>query len=78
MCDRVVSVGEGVSSQRLGERVLVRNMLRSYVDYRPYECWTFGSQCDGAFAQFTVAPARGTYAVHCDWSAEELAAVPCA
>ena len=77
-CGRVVSVGEGVSNARIGERVLVRNMLRSYVDYRPYECWTFGSECDGGFAQFAVAPAGETFAVHCDWSDEELAAVPCA
>jgi NADPH:quinone reductase-like Zn-dependent oxidoreductase len=77
-CGRVVAVGEGVPGGRVGERVLVRNMLRSYVDYRPYECWTFGSECDGGFAQFTVAPARETYAVRCGWSDEELAAVPCA
>ena len=78
VCGRIVSVGEGVSSERIGERVLVRNMLRTYVDYRPYECWTLGSECDGGFAQFTVAPARETYAVHCDWEDAELAAVPCA
>lgn len=78
VCGRVVAVGEGVPSERIGERVLVRNMLRSYVDYRPYECWTFGSECDGGFAQFAVAPAREAHAVRCDWSDEELAAVPCA
>jgi NADPH:quinone reductase-like Zn-dependent oxidoreductase len=53
-------------------------MLRTYVDYRPYECWTFGSECDGGFAQYTVAPARETYSVESDWSDVELAAVPCA
>ncbi|KAG9644469.1 NAD(P)-binding protein, partial [Aureobasidium melanogenum] len=34
-CGRIVAVGNNVSTQRIGERVLVRNMLRSYVDYRP-------------------------------------------
>ncbi len=53
-------------------------MLRSYVDYRPHECWTFGSEIDGGFAQFTVAPSRETYAVRCDWSDAELASIPCA
>ncbi|MEB3366542.1 alcohol dehydrogenase family protein [Saccharopolyspora mangrovi] len=77
-CGHVVAVGDGVDPSRIGERVLVRNMLRSYVDYRPYECWTFGSECDGGFAQFAVAPARETHAVDCDWSDVELAAVPCA
>ncbi|MCV2489770.1 alcohol dehydrogenase family protein [Geodermatophilus sp. YIM 151500] len=78
VCGRIVDVGEGVSQDRIGERVLVRTMLRAPVDHRPFECWTFGSECDGGFAQFTVAPSRETYAVRSDWSDEELAAVPCA
>ena len=78
VCGRVVDVGEGVSRDRIGERVLVRTMLRTPVDHRPFECWTLGSECDGGFAQFMVAPARETHAVRSDWSDEELAAVPCA
>lgn len=78
VCGHIVAVGEGVERSRIGERVLVRNLLRSYVDYRPYECWTFGSECDGGFAQFTVAPSRETYRVRCDWSDAELASMPCA
>lgn len=78
VCGRIRSVGSNVSSERIGERVLVRNMLRSYVDYRPFECWTFGSECDGGFAQFTLAPAQETYAVDSELSDVELAAIPCA
>lgn len=78
VCGRIVAVGDGVSADRIGERVLVRNMLRTPVDYRPYECWTFGSECDGGFAQFATAPARETYAVESDWSDGDLAAIPCA
>ncbi|MCP4470050.1 MAG: zinc-binding dehydrogenase [Gammaproteobacteria bacterium] len=77
-CGVIVAVGDAVDSDRIGERVIVRNMLRSYVDYRPYECWTFGSECDGAFAQYTKAPARETHAVDCDWTDAELASIPCA
>ena len=77
-CGVIVAVGQQVDSARIGERVIVRNMLRSYVDYRPFECWTFGSECDGAFAQFTRAPSRETYRVDCDWSDAELASIPCA
>ena len=77
-CGRIVAMGEGVDAARIGERVIVRNMLRSYVDYRPFECWTFGSECDGAFAQYATAPSRETYAVNCDWTDAELASVPCA
>ncbi|MEM8686279.1 MAG: alcohol dehydrogenase family protein, partial [Pseudomonadota bacterium] len=77
-CGTIVAVGEGVDERRVGERVIVRNMLRSYVDYRPYECWTFGSECDGGFAQYAKAPARETHKVDCDWSDAELASIPCA
>ncbi|GAA0521524.1 alcohol dehydrogenase [Saccharopolyspora subtropica] len=78
VCGRIVEVGDGVSPDRIGERVLVRNMLRTPVGHRPFQCWTFGSECDGGFAQFTVAPAQDTYRVRSDLSDEELAAVPCA
>jgi NADPH:quinone reductase-like Zn-dependent oxidoreductase len=77
-CGVIVAVGDRVDNSRIGERVIVRNMLRSYVDYRPFECWTFGSECDGAFAQYAKAPARETYKVECDWSDAELASIPCA
>ena len=77
-CGFVAAVGNEVEKSRIGERVIVRNMLRSYVDYRPFECWTLGSECDGAFAQFVKAPARETFKVECDWSDAELASIPCA
>ena len=77
-CGHIVDAGEGIDATRIGERVIVRNMLRSYVDYREFECWTLGSECDGAFAQFVKAPARETHAVDCDWSDAELASIPCA
>jgi NADPH:quinone reductase-like Zn-dependent oxidoreductase len=77
-CGHIVAVGPGVDPSRLGERAIVRNLLRSYVDYRPFECWTFGSECDGGFAQFAKAPSRETYKVECGWSDVELASVPCA
>ncbi|HSX76523.1 MAG TPA: alcohol dehydrogenase family protein [Shinella sp.] len=77
-CGRIVAVGEGVDRGRIGERVIVRNMLRTYVDFRPFQCWTFGSECDGGFAQYARAPARETYRVECDWSDVELASMPCA
>ncbi len=77
-CGHIVDVGEGVDGARIGERVIVRNMLRSYVGYRPFECWTFGSECDGGFAQYAKAPSRETHKVDCDWSDAELASIPCA
>ena len=77
-CGRIVSVGPDVDPNRIGERVIVRNMLRTYVDYRPWECWTFGSECDGGFAQYAKAPSREVFRVECNWSDAELASIPCA
>lgn len=78
VCGYIAAIGQGVDQNRLGQRVIVRNMLRSYVNYRPFECWTLGSECDGGFAQFAIAPACESYAITCQWTDAELAAVPCA
>lgn len=78
VCGHIVATGGEVDPARIGERVLVRNMLRTPVGWRPWVCWTLGSECDGGFAQFVTAPAAETYAVRCDWSDAELASVPCA
>jgi NADPH:quinone reductase-like Zn-dependent oxidoreductase len=77
-CGHIVAVGNAVDPSRIGDRVLVRNMLRSYANYRPFECWTFGSECDGAFAQYAKAPSAEAYKVDCNWSDVELASIPCA
>ena len=76
-CGRIVAVGSGVDAGRIGERVIVRTMLRSYAGRRPFECWTFGSECDGAFAQFARVPASETFRMRCGWSDAELASIPC-
>lgn len=78
VCGHVVACGEGVAATRVGERVIVRNMLRTYVGYEPFQCWTIGSECDGGFAQFVVAPSAETHAVVSTLSDAELAAIPCA
>lgn len=74
----IVSAGADVDPDRLGNRVIVRNLMRHYVDRRPYECWTYGSDCDGGFAQFAVAPSSEAYTVRSDLSAVELGAIPIA
>lgn len=51
-------------------------MLRAYVDYRPYECWTFGSECNGGFAQFATVKSAEAYKINSDWTDEELASIP--
>ena len=77
-CGRIVAVGAGVDAARIGERVLVRALMHAPDDDHPFACWTFGSECDGGFAQYAKAPARETYRVESDWSDAELASIPCA
>ncbi|MGF1612180.1 MAG: alcohol dehydrogenase family protein [Kiloniellales bacterium] len=77
-CGRIVAVGNGVSPSRAGERVLVRSLMHNPDDDRPFASWTFGSECDGGFAQYAKAPAREAYKVESDWSDSELASIPCA
>lgn len=75
-CGLIVAVGENVDNSRIGERVLVRSLLLSPTDYKPYQYTTLGSDLDGAFAQYTKAPAKETYNVNCDWGNAELASIP--
>ena len=77
-CGEIVAIGNNVEIERIGERVLVRTMQQYAVDYRPYECWTMGSECDGAFAQYMVAFSDESFKVESDWSDTELASIPCA
>ncbi|MFV0458185.1 MAG: alcohol dehydrogenase family protein [Actinomycetales bacterium] len=75
---RIVAVGQHVDQGRIGESVLVRSLMRHYVDHRPFECWTYGSDCDGGFAQFAVAPSSESYIVRSTLSPAELGALPIA
>ena len=77
-CGVVVAVGDDVESDRVGERVLVRTMQQYPVGYRPYECWTMGSECDGAFAEYMVAYSDESFKIESDWTDVELASIPCA
>ena len=78
LCGEVVAAGDAADAGRIGERVVVRSMMAPPASHAGMTCWTFGSECDGAFAQFAVAPARETYRVNSDWSDVELASLPCA
>lgn len=71
-------VGEDVSIRKVGEQVMVRTLLRGYSNDNLTECWTLGSECDGAFAQFTKVKAINAYRINSDWSHAELASIPCA
>jgi len=74
----IVAIGEGVKPERIGERVVVRTMMQNPKNKTPFSCWTMGSECNGAFAQFTAVPSSEAFKIECDWSDIELASIPCA
>lgn len=76
-CGRIVAVGDGVESGRIGERVLVEPCLVE-VAGRPLETpWYFGSECDGGFAQYTKVASRHAHKVKSSLTDIELASFPC-
>ncbi|MBP0047608.1 alcohol dehydrogenase family protein [Marinobacterium sp. AK62] len=77
-CGTIVAVGEGVDPGRVGERVLVRPMHEPSATSAPFELITFGSDYDGAFAEYAVAPAREVFPVQSSLTDEQLASFPCA
>ena len=74
---KIAMVGSDVSPTRVGESVLVRTMQEN-----PYtsenSCWTLGSECNGGFAQYTAVRSSEAFVINSNWSATELASIPCA
>ena len=68
-CGRIVAVGPGVEASRIGERVLVNPVFSP-------ACY-FGSDRDGAFAQFAAVPAAKACRITSHLSDVELASFPC-
>jgi len=77
-CGEIVAVGEGVAQERVGERVLVRTMQTRKTDGGGFDVWTFGSECDGGFAEYTKITSHDAIAVRSTLSDVELATFPCA
>ena len=75
-CGRIVSVGSGVDGGRIGERIIVEPVFRDPDDPRTHPVY-FGSEVDGAFAEYTVVPSRHAVRVDCSWTDAELASIPC-
>jgi NADPH:quinone reductase-like Zn-dependent oxidoreductase len=76
-CGHIVAVGAGVDSARIGQRILVRPVLRK-VGAASYDFDYFGSECDGGFAQYTRVAASAAMPVQSQLSDAELACLPCA
>lgn len=77
-CGEIVALGEGVDATCVGQRVLVRPMFHPAGNDDPHALETFGSERDGAFAQFATMDAANAIAVHSPLTDLELASFPCA
>lgn len=76
-CGRIVSVGRAVNAARIGERVLVEPVFDAPESGAARVSY-FGSECDGAFAEFARVPAAHAHAISSALSDAELACFPCA
>ncbi len=76
-CGQIVAVGAGVAHSRIGERVLIEPIIRLAAPEGARFIY-FGSECDGAFAEYSCVPAVNAHAVKSDLSDAELATFPCA
>lgn len=72
-CGRIVAVGPGVPPGRIGERVLIDPVLRPAGAPAGY----FASECNGAFAEYTCAPAVNAFRIDSPLTDVELASFPC-
>ena len=76
-CGYVVAVGTGVDPARIGERVLIEPVFRAS-GAGLGDAVYFGSERDGAFAQYTTAPSVHAHRITSQLSDAELASFPCA
>jgi len=74
-CGRIVAVGAGVDPARLGTRVLVEPVFRGETQF---DAIYFGSEVDGAFADYARVPAIHAHRIDSALSDAELASFPCA
>jgi NADPH:quinone reductase-like Zn-dependent oxidoreductase len=78
VCGYIVAVGEEVSADRMGERVLIEPCIREANGKILDPPWYLGSECDGGFAEYTVVASRHAHKIDSELSDIELAAFPCA
>ncbi|MFT4517792.1 MAG: NADPH:quinone reductase-like Zn-dependent oxidoreductase [Halioglobus sp.] len=77
VCGTIAAVGENISKERIGERVLVEPCLREVNGETLSQPWFFGSECDGGFAEFTVVASRHAHKIESNLTGVELASFPC-
>ena len=75
-CGTIVAVGPGVGEDRVGERVVVEPVFRAPGAALESAIY-FGSEVDGAFAEFARVPSMHAHRIDCRLSDEALASFPC-
>ncbi|MEO0542477.1 MAG: alcohol dehydrogenase family protein [Pseudomonadota bacterium] len=79
VCGTIVAVGTGVSSNRIGERVLCVAMQPQPDSKAGLNCITLGSEMDGGFAEYVTVKSDMTHSImSSDLTDAELASFPCA
>jgi NADPH:quinone reductase-like Zn-dependent oxidoreductase len=74
---RIVSVGESVEKERVGERVIVDPQVRDVrLPPRAQLVSYLGGDRDGGFAEYVAVPAENAHAIVCTLSDAELATFP--
>jgi NADPH:quinone reductase-like Zn-dependent oxidoreductase len=74
----IVAVGEGVSADRIGERVIVDSALYTTNGDGLLDAGILGSERDGGFAELVALPAANAHAIDSPLSDAELASFPTA
>ena len=70
----VIAVGDAVDEGLVGRRVLIDTWVRDWDDPGNLDrCGYFGSECDGGFAEFTMADARNVHPIDSALTSVELA-----
>jgi len=77
VCGHIIAVGGKISSDRIGERVLIEPCIREVNGKILDQPWYFGSECDGGFAEYTVVAARHAHKIDSEMSDVHLASFPC-
>ncbi|WP_429769699.1 alcohol dehydrogenase family protein [Vibrio kagoshimensis] len=77
VCGIIAAVGDNISQERIGERVLIEPCLREVNSKELESPWYFGSECDGGFAEYTVIASQHAFAIDSDLTHSELASFPC-
>jgi NADPH:quinone reductase-like Zn-dependent oxidoreductase len=74
----IVDIGSGVSSSRIGERILVNPTLYGQTRDDPPYTGFIGSEKDGGFAEYACVPAENAHKIETALSNEQLATFMCA